>query len=77
MSAGTWKTNSRGIWTVDGTRSNISNFEITISAADGAFNVTMNCEDDTTDNDGYILLKYVFNCNQTILEEVYNLMSKV
>lgn len=57
LSAGTWKTSSRGIWTVDDTRSNISNFELTISSADGAFNVIMNCEDDTTDNDGYILLK--------------------
>jgi hypothetical protein len=35
LSAGTWRTSSRGIWTVDSTRSNISNFEITISAADG------------------------------------------
>ncbi|VDI62040.1 Hypothetical predicted protein [Mytilus galloprovincialis] len=53
----TWRTSSRGTWTINAGQTQIQNFEVTTSSATGPVKYTMDCEDDTTDTDGYILLK--------------------
>ncbi|XP_052077898.1 myb-like protein X [Mytilus californianus] len=53
----TWRTSSRGTWTISADQLQINNFEVTTSSTAGPFKTTMNCEDDTTDTDGYTLLK--------------------
>ncbi|CAG2219346.1 unnamed protein product [Mytilus edulis] len=53
----TWRTSSRGTWTINAGQTQIQNFEVTTSSATGPVKYTMDCEDDTTDTDGYTLLK--------------------